>query len=141
MSATKEYKKAYYWANRERCIQYLKKYRAGHERQYTSLIRLAGYERRHFLKLQVLSHYSNPLGIPICNNCGEMDVDVLCLDHIKGGGRKHMDKLTMTLYNWVVRNNFPAGFQVLCANCNLRKARLEYKGITPELSTVEFSTN
>ncbi len=83
-------------------------------------------EKRRLQKINVLSYYSNPNKKPVCNDCGEQDIEVLCLDHIKGGGSKHARERRSTLYNWVQRNDYPEGFQTLCANCNLRKARLEY---------------
>ncbi len=54
-------------------------------------------------------------------------MDVLCLDHIRGGGNKELTALGIKgniFYRWLVKHNYPEGYQVLCANCNMRKARL-----------------
>lgn len=74
-------------------------------------------------KIEVLSHYSgNP---PKCANCGESEIIVLSIDHINGDGSAHRKelrfKLGSTLYRWLKKNNYPAGFQVLCMNCQYRK--------------------
>jgi len=132
--SSKEYTHAYYLKNRDKMIEYAKKYQWEHRevinrkrknRNY-GYNRISGMEKRHINKVKILSFYANPQGVPICNDCGEQDIDVLCLDHINGGGNKHVRGLHNTLYNWILQNNFPQGFQVLCANCNLKKARLEY---------------
>lgn len=71
-------------------------------------------------KCQVIDHYSH--GKMKCNLCPVFDVDVLCLDHINDGGEAHRNKVGRTsLYEWIVRKKFPVGFQILCANCNLKK--------------------
>jgi len=62
-----------------------------------------------------------------CNCCGEKTYEFLCLDHINGGGNEHRKSVSGkkqsggTIYRWLVKNNFPKGFQVLCHNCNLAK--------------------
>lgn len=65
-----------------------------------------------------------------CRCCGETQLAFLVLDHVKGGGNAHRRTLTRSgeiagssnFYAWVVRNNFPKGFQVLCHNCNFAKS-------------------
>ena len=92
------------------------------------LKRLKESEKTYLNRLKVLSYYSNPQGIPICNRCGEQDLDVLCIDHINGGGNRSKGEIRRKgtgLYSWLVVHNYPEGLQVLCANCNQRKAKLE----------------
>jgi len=73
------------------------------------------------LRLRVLNHYSN--GTLQCKCCGEKIYEFLCLDHIKGGGNKERKKTGYgpKLYLWLIKNDFPIGYQVLCHNCNLAK--------------------
>jgi len=76
-------------------------------------------------KLLVLSKYGVH-GRAQCVQCGITDIDVLTIDHMNGGGRKHRESVcayssTSALYRWFIRNKFPIGFQTLCANCNLKK--------------------
>jgi len=98
--------------------QYQRDYRKAHPD------RVRGYQRkmRKRLKFEVFEHYST-LGHPNCLHCGEDDIDVLCLDHISNGGVEHR-KLTGTgsaFHWWLQKNDYPEGYQVLCANCNLKK--------------------
>jgi len=99
-----------------------KERRRGKREELNALQRKRTYAR----KLKILRHYSG--SPPRCAVCGEEDLVVLCIDHINGGGAKHRRELGKTLsagggmfYNWLVKNSFPEGFQVLCANCNIRK--------------------
>lgn len=75
------------------------------------------------IKEEVMTHYGGgKLG---CVKCGIDDIDVLCIDHINGGGAKHRKQLTfmggINFYYWLKRNGYPEGYQTLCANCNLKK--------------------
>jgi hypothetical protein len=88
------------------------------------------------LRVKVLQYYSKVLSnsdVPCCNCCGKNNfIGFLALDHILG--RKQMDsepeliklgytsKLNnQTLMKWIIKNNFPEGFQILCHNCNMAK--------------------
>ncbi len=74
------------------------------------------------LKLFVLVHYSGDP--PKCACCGESHFEFLTIDHINGGGNQHMKslrKIGTNLYRWLVNNDFPEGYQVLCWNCNCSK--------------------
>ena len=91
---------------------------------------------RDEIRLEVLQYYSKQLSksnIPCCRCCGEKShVDFLAIDHI--AGRKEMDsapelvklgysssKKLEVLGHWIIENNFPKGFQILCHNCNMAK--------------------
>ena len=80
-------------------------------------------KRNMKIKVEVFSHYSN--STPVCATCGETDILVLCLDHINGGGSKHRKILGVVggaaFYRKLRKDEYPTGYQVLCANCNLRK--------------------
>ena len=83
-------------------------------------------ESDRILKVDVLTFYSVN-GTHQCVKCGIADVDVLNIDHINGGGRKHREEISgnalgQNLYRWLKRNDYPNGYQTLCANCNLKKA-------------------
>lgn len=72
-------------------------------------------ERLRRIKLQVLSAYSKNLS---CNRCGFKDIRALTIDHIKGNGAEHRRKLRHhNFYDWLIKHNFPKGYQVLCMNC------------------------
>jgi hypothetical protein len=79
-------------------------------------------------------------------------MDFLALDHI--AGRRQMDsepeliklgyssKLeSHALVNWIIRNNFPEGFQILCHNCNTAKGMKKNDNICPhETARLEKQT-
>lgn len=74
---------------------------------------------------KVFAHYGD-----VCACCGITEPNFLTIDHINGGGNKHRRQLKKnSIYTWLIKNNFPAGFQLLCFNCNLGRAK--YKGVCP----------
>ena len=86
---------------------------------------LYGKKYRQQVKMEVLSHYSK--GLIKCAHCGETDIKVLCIDHINNDGAKHRINNKnygggRHIHGWLKANGFPEGYQVLCANCNLRKS-------------------
>ena len=95
-----------------------------------------GKERRDDRRLKILQYYSKRLSkssIPCCRCCGENShIEFLALDHING--RRQMDSepelvklgysskfLNVQLTAWIIKNDFPEGFQILCHNCNSAK--------------------
>lgn len=78
--------------------------------------RAHGKAYRIRLRTEVYAAY----GGPRCVCCGETYLEFLTLDHVNGGGTKHRaivgtgDKL----HRWLRKHGFPAGFRVLCFNCN-----------------------
>lgn len=72
------------------------------------------------IRKQTLSHYSG--GSPVCKCCGESNWKFLAFDHINGGGRKHILSINgYKLGQWLRKNEYPDGFQILCHNCNMAK--------------------
>ena len=103
------------------------------------------YEKniRNTNRLIVLQEYSKLLSksnIPCCNCCGEnFHIHFLAIDHIPGKYEMDDDpelkKLGYTskrqsekLVRWIIKKNFPKGFQILCHNCNQSKG---WYGICP----------
>lgn len=91
-------------------------------------------KRRIHDKHAVFMHY----GGYVCACCGETEKLFLQLDHIENDGghfRRNVIKAKTgngageETYAWIIKNNFPPGFQVLCANCNWGK-RMN-KGVCP----------
>ena len=83
---------------------------------------------RVILKQSAMLRYGN--GKIECKQCGFNDIDALCLDHINNDGAAHRKTMGLagrgqapgaTIYAWVKKENYPPGFQVLCANCNMIK--------------------
>ncbi len=82
------------------------------------MTRLKAPNRQQILKLEVLRHYSSTkTGLPVCARCGNDDLRALSIDHINGGGGRHIAEIHGNLYSWLKRQDYPDGFQVLCMNC------------------------
>lgn len=68
-----------------------------------------------YLKLKCLEHYGNK-----CAKCFTMGHEFLTVDHINEigyhGRRKQLQG--MKIWRYLLKNNFPEGFQILCWNCN-----------------------
>lgn len=111
--AKKVYDKTYYKIHREeRCTQQ------------------KAYNRK--IKLTVFNAY----GGPFCACCKEEELSFLSIDHMDGGGNKHRHSIAegkrvdgQYFYRWLIKNNFPPRYQVLCMNCQF--GRKHNKGICP----------
>lgn len=78
--------------------------------------------RKSYYRMQketVLKHYGNE-----CECCGIPDQEVLTVDHIDGGGAEHRKTVPASqIHSWLIKNDFPSGFRILCFNCN-HKSRM-----------------
>lgn len=115
--------------------EYLKMYRAKPENKEKHKIRMKLWRRAKFgylpkkvkypslnqkevhriRRLECIKHYGGK-----CACCGESEPKFLALDHIYGGGTKHRKGKGNIVY-WIVKNNYPDLFQILCHNCNSAK--------------------
>ena len=95
----------------------------------------AKYVYREKLKIKVLAMFSG--GKVCCAECGEGDVDVLCLDHINDNGADDRRNLKVSgrgqgagtrMYEAVLREGITDGLQVLCFNCNTKKEAERKRG-------------
>jgi hypothetical protein len=77
-----------------------------------------GYEKRFHARqrVTVLDHYGGA-----CACCGEATPEFLTVDHVNNDGAQHRREGATNIYRWLVRNDFPPGFQLLCWNCNAAK--------------------
>lgn len=139
------YNRQYYLENKVRHLSNMSAYRQEHKdeiRQYTrdhsssrnkycqeywninkDTLSVKGSEYRYTRRLQskrdALAYYSK--GTYTCADCGfKGDEFTLTLDHIQDDGclHKQEQRYKQSFYIWVVKNNYPKGFQVLCHNCN-----------------------
>lgn len=67
-------------------------------------------------KVQIIKHYGG-----VCECCGEHKIEFLCIDHVNGGGNEHRKEIGSgtPMYKWLIKNDYPDGFRVLCYNCNM----------------------
>lgn len=63
----------------------------------------------------------NAYGGYFCKCCGETIPQFLSIDHMNNDGAAHRKKIGGELYRWLIKNNFPKDFQVLCMNCQWGK--------------------
>jgi hypothetical protein len=118
---------AYRLAHPEKVKAWSKAYRNSHKEQY------AFYQLQYRIAMRdrILEHYGGE--IPHCECCGEKHKEFLTIDHIDGGGaEQRKDGLRgQSFYLWLIRNNFPSRFRILCMNCNFA---LGMKGYCPHES-------
>ena len=100
--------------------------RAKRHDHYLLVSRTQQRQARKRWRNKVLESYSGP--VPRCACCGESERDFLTIDHAAGNALAEQRKrgtlrAGYPLYRWLIRNSFPAGFQVLCSNCNVSKGK------------------
>ena len=73
-------------------------------------------------KIEAFTPYCN--GVPRCSCCGIVNIDVLSIDHIIPQSYFKGEKklIGVQLYRYIIKNNFPNGYQVFCRNCNQSKS-------------------
>lgn len=114
----KEQKKAYH---HKYYLEHLERIKAN-RRKHREQKKIYDTEYRRQLKTKVLSHYSGG-DTPACIHCGVRDMRILSIDHIDGSGAEHRRLVSSGtgFYHWLVRNNYPEGYQTLCMNCQFIK--------------------
>ena len=73
---------------------------------------------------EVYNAYGN-----VCACCGESEPAFLSIDHIDNDGASHRKKIGAQIYRFLIKNNFPKNFQILCMNCQW--GRKNCNGICP----------
>lgn len=91
-------------------------------------------DRREQVRNLILEHYGKQ-----CNCCGESNRRFLTIDHINNDGAQERRKLFGstggTSYRtdlFIIKNNYPDTYQILCYNCNCGKER--NNGICPHVN-------
>jgi hypothetical protein len=117
--ARRKWKREWYKKNSEKVIRK----NAIYQHNNLDKKRVYAKKRRRTQRELVLKHYSgNQLKCKICNY--NEDSRALCIDHIDNNGSKHRKETGgggERTYNWLINNDYPSGFQVLCQNCNWLK--------------------
>lgn len=118
----RRYKRAHPEVGRRHFLSY---YQRNHDK-----LRLLARIRHRALRDEVFHAYGDA-----CACCGEFDPAFLSVDHVNGGGKRHLMQIggTGSLYRWLRSNGYPKGdFQLLCFNCNLGRAHND--GICPHVA-------
>jgi len=93
-------------------IAYQEDYQNSHKDKW------AGYQQG--FRLLVIEYYSH--GTMVCEDCGSGDIRALVVHHNNGGGNDHRKAVkSNNIYRWLVKNNFPEGYSILCGNCNMER--------------------
>ena len=104
------------WQNENR--EHVRKYQRDWGRNNVDKKR--GYARKALglLKAKVFNHYG-----PFCACCGEDIPQFLTIDHVNNDGAAHRRDSWhgSKIYQYIVENDYPDTFQVLCMNCNFGK--------------------
>lgn len=85
--------------------------------------------RDSYRKIQrdrVFNHYGTT-----CVYCGCSEN--LTIDHIDGKGGEHRKEINRNLYNWLIANEFPSGFQTLCDYHNRMKGEKTHNEFVAEI--------
>lgn len=103
------------YKNKQDHLEYNRLYR---ERNRV-LLREKDKQKRRKYKELVLNYYGK-----MCAHCNFTDYRALQIDHIADNGAQERVSLGgkqmsgWRFYEYLVKNNFPIGYQTLCANCN-----------------------
>jgi len=117
----KETSRKWQRANPDKMREYRKRHYATHRYQLIKEATKGNQLRYQKYRLMALTHYGgNP---PQCKCCGEKIIQFLCIHHPNNDGKKHRQQMRKKyywgIYEFLKRNNYPPGFEVLCYNCNL----------------------
>lgn len=122
----REYNKQYYREHRDKFNAQRRKFHQENRDIDNAAMRAYTKERRRQIRLEVFQAY----GGQVCACCGETEEAFLTIDHVDGGGNQHRKGLRnrggSNFYEWLRKNGFPPGYQVLCMNCNFAKGQLGY---------------
>src|SRR5208282_1772581 len=110
-----EYSKQYRIDNHDKIIEKSRKYNNEHKEEHYAY----GIKHRDEIKEKVFNHYGHKC--MWMEGCEIIDSDMLQIDHINGEGnihRRETELIGISFYRWLINNNFPEGFRLLCANHN-----------------------
>lgn len=131
--------KNYYADNKDKFVENAKKWRENNPKRRKEIKKKAA--KKYYLKnrdrirdrqkvlarenrVKCLEYYGGKP--PRCNCCGENEIKFLTIDHVDNNGAEHRKEIfsngrSGNIIQWLIRNDYPAGFQVLCYNCNCAK--------------------
>lgn len=118
--ARRELTRQYWKKNREELLRKRAEWKEANREEILLKDKEKQRKIRQERKIKVLTYYSN--GTCRCCRCNFDDIRALSIDHIKGGGHQHRKQIgSSRLYQWLIKKNYPEGFQCLCMNCQFIK--------------------
>lgn len=110
---------ARYRADRIKVLSRNKQWKEANALRYRSQQREYRMAQRLQKRDAVLSAYGGK-----CECCGEAEPLFLTIDHIHGNGAEHRRQIGKTdMWKWLYSQGFPAGYRILCFNCNAGRYR------------------
>jgi len=115
----------YYNTHKDKVLKRIRNYKI----KNIEKIKIQGKQYREDEKLKILIYYSKN-DPPQCTDPFHLhtdpfiDIRALTIDHINNNGADHrrkMKKEGITFYRWLINNNYPDGYQVMCINCQFIK--------------------
>jgi hypothetical protein len=143
-----EYSKQKYHAlSPEKKAEYLAKSRDKYRDESGPTRRATAKKSRMKVKAEVIAAYGK-----VCQCCDEDQIEFLTIDHIHGGGKKHVESLNVgrgfQFYAYLRANHFPDKdkLRVLCMNCNFALGIIGYcphqrPRFVPDALTSELSAD
>ena len=114
-----------YEENKEKYKKMGKEYREKNKEQVNKQKRehyqVSGKIKQQQNKKIIVEYYSEGRNCCNCPSCNESNIEFLAIDHIEGGGGKHRKQVSGNFYNYLIKEDFPEGYQILCHNCNVAK--------------------
>jgi len=97
--------------------------------------KISKINKRYMFKLRkkIIYFYSKGQNCCQCIGCTEDNFEFLAIDHINNNGAEHRRKIGngTIFYRWLINNNFPDGFTVLCHSCNMARSFPRNNSICP----------
>ena len=124
----KEYDREYH-KNYRRPHRRTQKWRDWYRKYYAEnaeRILVQGKESNRLAREEAIGAYGG-----YCACCGEDTFEFLEVDHMVWPKKPKVSG--STLYQWLRRNKYPKGFQILCSNCNMSLGRYGYCPHRPEI--------
>jgi len=115
-SCIRKRRKERYYKTRKETIEYTRNWQKRNPEKHRENSKRAMRKHQQKLKRICIAHYSNETNNCAC--CGDNNMEFLTIDHINGGGSKHRKQIKGHFYEWLIKNNYPEGYRVLCMNCN-----------------------
>jgi hypothetical protein len=86
-----------------------------YQEKHLEVYREGNKKHRRKNRQAAIDHYGGK-----CACCGEDRFEFLAINHIEGGGHQHRKTIKgIKIEEWLKKNNYPSGFNVLCHNCNM----------------------
>ena len=102
----------------------VRRYKAANLELVRARGRATAFGTRERMKRAVFAAYG---GRCACPGCGVDQIEFLSVDHVAGNGAENraagLYGSGLSLWQYLKREGFPSGYQLLCHNCNHAKGR------------------